>query len=45
MLLSYIQTKEQDDGILTKALSRGKFKFHRCTIGVVGNPFLVEREC
>ena len=31
--------------ILTKALSRGKFEFHRCGIGVVDNPFLAEREC
>jgi len=45
MLLQYIMTKEQDENILTKALSRGNFKFHRCRIGVVDNPFLAEREC
>jgi hypothetical protein len=37
-------TEEQDVDILTKALSRGKFEFHRCRIGVVDNPFLAERE-
>jgi len=40
MLLQYILTKEQHADILTKALSRGKFKFHRCRIWVVDNPFL-----
>jgi len=45
MLLLYILTKEQDADILRKALSRGKFEFHRCRIGVVDNPFLVERVC
>ena len=45
MLLQYISTKEQDDDILTKALSKCKFKFHRDRIMVVDNPFLVEREC
>jgi hypothetical protein len=30
MLLQYILTEEQDVDILTKALSRGKFEFHRC---------------
>jgi len=45
MLLQYIPTEEQDNEILTKALSRGKFEFHRCRIGVVDNPFLVEKEC
>ena len=44
MLLQYILTEEKYANILTKALSRGKFKFHRCRIGVVDNPFLVERE-
>jgi hypothetical protein len=44
MLLQYIPTEEQDVDILTKALSRGKFEFHRCRIGVVDNPFLAERE-
>eukprot|EP00253_Pinus_taeda_P010446 PITA_10446 len=45
MLLDYIPTEEQDADILTKALSRCKFKFHRDRIGVVDNPFVVEREC
>lgn len=45
MLLEYIPTKEQDADILTKALSRCKFEFHRNKIGVADNPFLVEREC
>jgi len=45
MLVQYILTKEQDLDILTKALSRGKFDFHRCRNGVVYNPFLAEREC
>ena len=44
MLLQYIMIKEQDGYILTKALSRGKFEFHRCGIGVVDYPFLAERE-
>lgn len=45
MLLQYISTEEQDAGILTKALSKCKFEFHRDMIGVVDNPFLAEREC
>ena len=45
MLLQYIPTKEQDVDISRKALSRLKFEFHRCKIGVVDNPFLAEREC
>lgn len=45
MLLEYIPTEEQDEDILTKALSRGKFEFHGGRIGVSDNPFLVEREC
>jgi len=45
MLLWYIPIEEQDAEILTKALSKGKFKFHMCRIGVVYNPFLIEREC
>ena len=44
MLLQYVSTKEQDADILTKALSKCKFKFHRDKIGVTDNPFLVERE-
>ena len=45
MLLQRISVEEHDVDILTKALSRGKFKFHMCRIGVVDNPFLSEREC
>eukprot|EP00253_Pinus_taeda_P018698 PITA_18698 len=45
MLLLYVSTKEQDVDILTKALSKCKFEFHRNKIGVTNNPFLVEREC
>eukprot|EP00253_Pinus_taeda_P017776 PITA_17776 len=45
MLLSYIPTVDQDVDILTKALTRSKFKYHRDMIGVVDNPYLVEREC
>ena len=45
MLLQYISTKEQDADILTKALSKCKFEFHRDRIRVANNPFLVEREC
>jgi len=45
MMLLYISTEEQDADILTKALSKGNFEFHRDKIGVVDNTFLVEREC
>eukprot|EP00253_Pinus_taeda_P025505 PITA_25505 len=45
MLLDYIPTEEKDADILTKALLRCKFKFHRDRIEVVDNPFLVERGC
>jgi len=45
MLTEYIPTKEQDANILTKALSRCKFEFHRGRIEVADNPFLVKREC
>eukprot|EP00253_Pinus_taeda_P012147 PITA_12147 len=44
MLLLYVSTEEQDADILTKALSKFKFEFHRDRIGVTNNPFLVERE-
>ena len=44
-LLEYIPTEDQNDDILTKALSRCKFEFHRGRIVVANNPFLVEREC
>ena len=43
-MLEYIPTKEHDAYILTKALSRGKFKFHTGKIRVSDNPFLAERE-
>ena len=45
MLLSYIPTEDQDVDILTRALTRRKFDFHRGRIGVSDNPYLVEREC
>ena len=45
MLLKYIPTEDQDADILTKALTRRKFKYHRDRIGVKDNPFLVERKC
>ena len=45
MLLLYVSTQEHDADILTKALSKCKFDFHRDRIGVTDNPFLVEREC
>ena len=34
MLLSYIPTEDQDAGILTKALTRSKFEYHRDRIRV-----------
>eukprot|EP00253_Pinus_taeda_P015260 PITA_15260 len=45
MLLSYIPKEDQDADILTKVLTRRKFKYHRDRIGVIDNPYLVEREC
>eukprot|EP00253_Pinus_taeda_P034874 PITA_34874 len=45
MLLLYVSTEEQDVDILTKALSKCKFEFHRDRIVVTNKPFLVEREC
>ena len=45
MLLSYIPTEDQDVDILTKALTRSKFEYHRGRIGVADNPYPVEREC
>ena len=45
MLLQYIPTEDQDANILTKALARRKFEYHRGMIKVENNPFLVEREC
>jgi len=44
MLLSYVPTEDQDDDILTKALTRSKFEFHRGRIVVADNPYLAERE-
>ena len=45
MLLSYIPVEDQDANILTKALTRSKFEYHRNKIGVADNSYLVEREC
>ena len=45
MLLSYIPTEDQDADILTKALTRSKFEYHRGRIGVADNPYLFDREC
>ena len=45
MLLQYIPTEDQDVDILTKALTRRKFEYHRGRIRVKDNPYLVEREC
>ena len=45
MLLSYIPTEDQDANILTKALTKRKFEYHRDRIGVEDNPYIVEREC
>ena len=42
MLLQYIPTEDQDANILTKALTRSKFEYHRDRIGVKDNPYLVE---
>ena len=44
MLLSYIPMEDQDADILTKALTRRRFEYHRGKIGVADNPYLVERE-
>ena len=40
-MLHYIPTEEPYADILTKALSRRKFEFHRSRIGVVHNLFLL----
>ena len=45
MSLDYIPTEEKDADILTKALERRKFEFHRGRIRATDNRFLVEREC
>ena len=44
MLLQFIPTEYRDEEIMTKALTRRKFKYHRDRIGVKDDPFLVERE-
>ena len=43
MLLQYIPTEDQNENILTKALTRRKLEYDRDRIGVKDNPFLVER--
>ena len=43
--LEYIQTDEQVADILTKALCRQSFVKFRDKLGLLPNPFLVEREC
>jgi len=45
MSLENIPMEEQDADILTKALSRCKFKFHRDRVGVADNTFFIERGC
>ncbi len=45
MLLQYISIEEKDGDLLTKALSKCKFEFHRDRIELADNPFLIEREC
>ena len=45
MLLQYIPTEDRDAYILTKALGKSKFEYHRGRIEVKDNPYLVEREC
>ena len=45
MFLQYIPAEDQDVDILTKVLTRRKFKYHRGRIGVACNPFIIEREC
>ena len=43
--LEYIQTNEQVADIFTKALCRQSFVKFRDKLGLLPNPFLVEREC
>ena len=43
--LEYIQTYEQVADIFTKALCRHSFIKFRDKLGLLPNPFLVEREC
>ena len=44
MLLMYVWTDEHYADILTKALSKCEFEYHRDRIGVIDSPFLIERE-
>ena len=41
MLLQYIPMEDQDADILTMALTRRKFEYHRDMFGVKDNPFLL----
>ena len=43
--MEYIQTNEQVANIFTKALCRHSFVKFRDKLGLLSNPFLVEREC
>ena len=43
--MEYIQTNEQVMDIFTKALYRQSFVKFRDKLGLLPNPFLVEREC
>ena len=45
ILLQYIPMEDWDANIMTKALTRRKFEYHRGRIGVEDNRFLIEREC
>ena len=42
MLLQYVPMEDQDEYVLTKALTRRKFEYQRDRIRVKDNPFLVE---
>jgi hypothetical protein len=44
IFLQYIPMEYQDANILTKAVTRRKYEYHRDRIEVKDNPFLVERE-
>ena len=43
--MEYIQTNEKVVDIFTKALCRQSFEKFRDKLGLLLNPFLVEREC
>ena len=43
--MEYIQTNEQVADIFTKALCKHSFVKFRAKLGLLPNPFLVEREC